>query len=324
MGARGAAECSTGGIGCRPDGRMNQAASSRPGTRPAPRSPPWLLAAPVAFCCLWSGGYVVAKIGILYAEPLTLLVLRYALAIAVMLPLFVVLRPPLPRRRAEWAHLAVVGLFIHGVYFGMSYLAFGAGVAAGVMALVMSLQPILVALLAPGMAGERIGWRRWSGLGLGLLGTVGVILARSTIETPSALGLAFGALGLGGMIAGTLWEKRFGVSQHPVTANLVGFAAGLLAILPFALLLETQAVDWTWEFAGALGYLVIANSLIATSLLLAMIRAGEVARVSALMFLVPPIAAAMGWAGLGEAMPPLAWAGMAVAGLGVLIATRAR
>jgi drug/metabolite transporter (DMT)-like permease len=303
---------------------MSDAGEPRPCAPTARRRPLWLLAAPVVFCCLWSGGYVVAKIGILYAEPLTLLVLRYACAIGVMLPLFVLLRPPLPRRAAEWWHLAVVGLFIQTVYFGMSYLAFRAGVAAGVVALVMSLQPILVAMLAPGVAAERIGWRRWSGLALGLLGTGAVILARSTVEPPPALGLVFAALGLGGMIAGTLWEKRFGLAHHPVTANLVGFAAGLLGILPFALLMESQRVEWTWAFAGALAYLVVANSLIATSLLLAMIRAGEVARVSALMFLVPPIAAAMGWALLGELMPPMAWAGMAVAGLGVLIATRAR
>jgi drug/metabolite transporter (DMT)-like permease len=297
---------------------------SWPQGRAAGRRPLWLLAAPVAFCCLWSGGYVVAKVGILYAEPLTLLVIRYALAIAVMLPLFVLLRPPLPRRPAEWGHLAVVGLCIQSVYFGMSYLAFRAGVAAAVVALVMSLQPIIVAMLAPGVAAERIGWRRWSGLALGLLGTAAVILARATVEPPPAAGLVFAVLGLGGMIAGTLWEKRFGVTHHPVAANLIGFAAGLAGIAPFALLLETQAVEWTWAFAGALGYLVVGNSLIATSLLLAMIRAGEVARVSALMFLVPPIAAAMGWALLGEVMPPVAWAGMAVAGLGVLIATRAR
>lgn len=293
--------------------------------RPFPGSKPlWLVAAPVLFCCLWSGGYVVAKIGILYAEPLTLLVLRYACAIAVMLPLFVLLRPPLPRRAAEWGHLAIVGLLIQSIYFGMSYLAFRDGVSAAVVALVMSLQPILVAILAPGLAAERIGWRRWSGLSLGLVGTASVIIARSTIEPPPALGLAFAAIGLGGMTAATLWEKRFGVAHHPVTANLVGFAAGLLGILPFALALETQSIAWSWAFAGALGYLVIGNSLIATSLLLAMIRAGEVARVSALMFLVPPISAAMAWILLGERMPPLAWAGMALAGLGVLVATRAR
>jgi drug/metabolite transporter (DMT)-like permease len=300
-------------------------ARPRPGPAERPgRRPLWLVAAPAAFCCLWSGGYVVAKVGLLYAEPLTLLVLRYACVIGVMLPLFVALRPPLPRRPAEWAHLAIVGLFIQTVYFGMSYLAFRSGVAAGVVALVMSLQPIIVAMLAPGIAAERVGWRRWSGLGLGLAGTATVIVARSAIETPPTAGLVFAVLGLAGMIGGTLWEKRFGVTQHPVTANLVGFGAGLLGILPFALALETQAIDWTWQLGAALGYLVIGNSLIATSLLLAMIRAGEVARVSALMFLVPPIAAAMAWLLLGELMPPLAWAGMAAAGVGVLIATRAR
>jgi drug/metabolite transporter (DMT)-like permease len=291
---------------------------------PAPGRPLWLLAAPALFCLLWSGGYVVAKIGIAYSEPLTLLVLRYACAIAVMAPLWLALRPPLPRRAAEWGHLAIVGLFIQTAYFGFSYLAFRAGVAAGVVALVMSMQPIIVAMLAPGIAAERIGWRRWAGLLLGLAGTAAVILARSRIEPPPALGLAFAVLGLAGMIAGTLWEKRFGVAHHPVTANLVGFAAGLLGILPFALALESLAFEVTWQFAGALAYLVIGNSLIATSLLLAMIRAGEVARVSALMFLVPPIAALLAWGLLGEVMPPLAWAGMGVAGVGVLIATRAR
>lgn len=291
---------------------------------PAGGRPLWLLAAPAIFLCLWSGGYVVAKVGIQYAEPLTLLVLRYACAIAVMAPLFVLLRPPLPRSLAQWGHLAVVGLLIQTGYFGFSYLAFRAGVAAGVVALVMSLQPVLVAILAPGIAAERIGWRRWTGLVVGLAGTAAVILARSAVEPPPAHGLAFAGIALCGMIAGTLWEKRFGVAHHPVTANLVGFAAGLAGILPFALLLETQRVDWTWEFAGALGYLVLGNSLIATSLLLAMIRAGEVSRVSALMFLVPPLAALLAWGILGEIMPPLAWAGMAAAGVGVLIATRAR
>lgn len=304
----------------RPEGTIQPATScADPAARPL-----WLVTAPVVFCGLWSGGYVVAKIGIRYAEPLTLLMLRYGFAIAAMAVLFLVLRPPLPRRRADWGHLIVVGLFIQTGYFGFSYLAFRAGVASALVALVMSLQPVVVAMLAPGIAGERVGWRRWSGLLLGLAGTAVVILARSAIEPAPAIGLAFAALGLGCMIAGTLWEKRFGVAHHPVTANLIGFAAGLVGIAPFALTLESLTVTWTGEFVAALAYLVVGNSLIAVWLLLAMIRAGEVSRVSALLFLVPPLAAAMAWALLGEVMPPLAWAGMAAAGLGVLIATRAR
>lgn len=286
--------------------------------------PAWLLMAPVVFLCLWSGGYVVAKVGILYAEPLTLLVLRYAFVVAGMAVVFAILRPPLPETLADWGHLAIVGVLIQTVYFGFSYLAFREGVASGTVALVMSLQPILVAILAPLWTDETIGWRRWGGLALGLIGTGIVIVARSEVEAPPVLGFVFSAIALSGMIAATFWEKRFGLTHHPVTSNLIGFAVGLGAILPFALALETQQVNWTWEFAGALGYLVIGNSLIATSLLLAMIRAGEVARVSALLFLVPPGAALLGWIILDEVMPALAWAGMAMAGVGVLVATRAR
>jgi drug/metabolite transporter (DMT)-like permease len=89
-------------------------------------------------------------------------------------------------------------------------------------------------------------------------------------------------------------------------------------------MLETLTIDWTWDFIAALGYLVIANSIIAMSLLIAMIRAGEVSRVSALFYLVPPMSALMAWPLLGEQMPPLAWTGMALAALGVWIASRKR
>jgi drug/metabolite transporter (DMT)-like permease len=284
--------------------------------------PAWLAAAPFIFLALWSGGYVAAKIGLRDIEPLTLLVVRYALVVALMAVVFAILRPPLPRTWRGWVHLSVVGLLIQTVYFGFSYLSFGQGLAAALVALMMSLQPILVAILAPGVAGERVGWRRWAGLLLGLAGTVTVILARSEIATPPALGLFFAALALFGMIAATLYEKRFGLSYHPVTSNLIGFAAGLIGILPFALALETQTIHWTADLGLVLGYLVLGNSLTGTTVLLAMIRYGEVSRVSALMFLVPPVAAVLAWVLLDEIMPPLAWAGMALAGVGVIMATR--
>ncbi|MBS9717959.1 DMT family transporter [Pseudohalocynthiibacter aestuariivivens] len=286
--------------------------------------PLWLIAAPVIFLCLWSGGYSVAKIGLLYSEPMTLLALRYACVVAIMAVLFAIIRPPLPKKRADWGHLAVVGVMIQTVYFGMSYIALLYGVAAGTLALLMSLQPILVAVIAPGWTGEGIGWKRWGGLALGLAGTAIVIIARSEIESPPALGIVFAVLGLMGMTFATLWEKRFGLTHHPITSNLIGYTAGLLGILPFMFALETQQISWTPGFFGALAYLVIGNSLISVGLLLAMIRAGEVSKVSALFFLVPPVAALIAWALLGEVMPPLAWVGMAAAATGVLIATRAR
>ena len=284
--------------------------------------PLWLVLAPFIFLFLWSMGYAVAKVGLLYAEPMTLLTMRFGIVVAIMAVAFAIIRPPLPKRRADWAHLAVVGFLMQAVYFGISYLAFREGVAAGTVALVMSLQPIIVALIAPAWTAERIGRNQWLGLILGLIGAGVVISARSSVEPPSALGILFTALALAGIITASLWEKRFGLSHHPVVANLIGYAAGLIGVAPAIFWLETMRVDWTWELGGALAYLVIGNSVIAVGLLLAMIRAGDVSRVSALFFLVPPLAALLAWVMLGEVMPPIAWPGMALAAAGVFLATR--
>ncbi len=278
--------------------------------------------APAVFLLLWSGGYVVAKVGLRHSPPLTLLSLRYAVVVALMGILFAIVRPPLPKRAADWAHLAIVGLLIQVVYFAMCWMAFVHGVAAATVALLMSLQPILVAMIAPYWSRESVGARRWVGLLIALAGTTAVIVSRAEVSPPSIAGLAFAVAGLLGMTGGTLWEKRFGVAHHPVTANLIGYAAGLAGVLPLMLWFETATVQWNGEFVAALAYLVLANSLIAVGVLLAMIRAGAVSRVSALMFLVPPGAALLAWLVLDEAMPPMAWAGLAVAGGGVYLATR--
>lgn len=289
---------------------------------PNDNKPLWLLAAPVIFLFLWSGGYAVAKIGLQYSPPLTLLALRYTCVVLLMAVLFVILRPELPKTKQDWGHLALVGLLIQTVYFGMSYLAFREGIAAGTLALIMSLQPILVALIAPRWTAERVSFRQWAGLGIALTGTALVIISRLGIGAAPGFAFLLAIIALSGMTTATLWEKRFGLSHHPVTTNLIGYAAGLAGILPFMFWLETPQVDWTWSFAGALAYLVIGNSLIAVGLLLAMIRAGEVSKVSTLLFLVPPLAALIAWLVLGEVMPPLAWVGLMVAGAGVYIATR--
>lgn len=290
--------------------------------QPMPHRPLWLILAPFVFLLLWAMGYSFAKVGLRYTDPMTLLALRFGSVVIIMAILFAFLRPPLPKTRADWAHLAFVGFLIQAVYFGMCYYAFDSGIGAGTLALLMSFQPILVALLAPLWTSEIVGRRTWIGLALGLIGTVLVIGSRSTVEPPTLLGLTFAGIALLGITSGSLWEKRFGLSHHPVTANLIGYGAGFIGILPALALQDDFHVEWTGPFIAALAYLVIGNSVIAVGLLLAMIRAGDVSRVSALFFMVPPLAALAAWIALGEIMPPLAWLGLAVASLGVYLATR--
>jgi len=282
---------------------------------------PWFrLGAPAAFL-LWSGGFAFAALGLEHAEPLTFLAMRYALVLAVLLPLVLVLRPPLPAGAAAWGHLLVIGFVVQVAYFGLVYVGIGVGVAAGTMALIVSLQPVLVALLALRLAGERVG---------GALGGARRRAPRRRAghrrpllrRGPSAPGLLCAVGGLVAMTAGVLYENRFGTGGHPVTSNAVQYAVGLAGTLPLAWAFKEIRVEWTAGLVVSLGYLALAGSLISITLLLAMLRRGEASRVSAMFFLVPPLAALIAWALLGEVMPPPAWAGMALAALGVAVATR--
>jgi drug/metabolite transporter (DMT)-like permease len=289
---------------------------------PTASKPLWLLAAPAVFLLLWSGGFSVAKLGISHAEPLSFLTVRYACVCALLVPLVAVLRPPLPTSPADYMHLAIVGILIQAFYFGLSYLAFKAGVSAGGVAIIVCLQPILVGLIAPRLTRERVSLLRWAGLGLGLTGAAIVIVSRSSLELEHPLGILAAAGALCAITAGTLWEKRIGKNHHPVVSNSVQYLAGLSGTLPLAMAFETFDITWNPAFLMALGYLVIGNSIIAMSLLLAMIRAGEVSRVSSLFDLVPPLSAVIAWPLLDEAMPLLGWAGFVLAAVGVMLARR--
>lgn len=286
------------------------------------KRPLWLAAAPVVFLLLWSAGFGVAKLGLMHAQPLTLLALRYVLVLAVLIPVAIVIRPPLPKTWRAAADVAVVGFLIQVAYFGLCYVAFKAGVSAGAVSIIVCLQPILVALAAPAMVGEMMSRKGWIGLAMGLAGAAVVILARSKIAAESPFGLACTLLALLGITGGTLYEKRFGVTHHPVTANLIQYAVGAAFTLPLAFATESLQIQWDMQFVWVMTYLVLGNSLLALSLLLAMIRVGAVSRVSALFYLVPPLSALFAWPLLGEVMPPLGWLGMVLAATGVALASR--
>lgn len=279
----------------------------------------WLASA--GFLLLWSAGFSFVALGLPDSQPITFLALRYAIVVAVLAAAFAMVRPPLPESRRDWLDLVVVGLLLQAAYFTLLYLALDLESSAATVALIVSLQPILVALLAPSMAGERVTRTRWAGLALGLAGAAVVIGSRPGVGGSSLAGLACAAAAMVALTAGTLYERRHGSEHHPVTANGVQFSVALAVTLPPALIFEGFAVNWTSDLAISLAYLVFANSLVSITLLLMLVRRGEASRVSSLFFLVPPLAALIAWALLGESLPPLAWVGMAVAALGVGIAT---
>jgi drug/metabolite transporter (DMT)-like permease len=287
-----------------------------------PSEPLFWRAAPFIFLIFWSGGYSFAKLGLAHVEPLTLLAMRYGLAVLALLPFLLVRKPRWPGSARHWGTIAITGFLIQCVYFGLAYLAMKHGMNAGTTAIIMALQPILVAVATPMISGTLGGRRLWLGLVLGFAGVVLVILSEGSLGPSPWTAVILALCALGGITLATVFEKWHGLKTDPVVGGIVQYVVGFAVLMPAAFLTETMAVDWHPELVIALGYLVVANSIISIGLYIALLQRGDATRISALMYLVPPLAMFLAWAILGEAVTALALAGFALSAAGVYMVSR--
>jgi drug/metabolite transporter (DMT)-like permease len=279
----------------------------------------WLQAMPGLFVLLWSTGFVSAKYGLPYAEPLTFLLLRLVLVVALMLPLALAMRAAWPANAAQGLHVALVGVLMQGGYLAGVFCSIHLGMSAGVSAIIVGIQPILTAFASAPLFGERLRMRQWWGLFLGFGGVLLVALGRSALSGITPATLALSVLALVCITAGTLYQKRYCGAVDLRTGSVIQFSAAGLVLLPFALAFETMQVRWTREFMLTLTWLVLVLSIGAISLLYVLIRKGAATKVASLFYLVPPVTALMAYAVFGETLSALALAGMALAAIGVAL-----
>ena len=169
---------------------------------------------PLLFVLLWSTGFIGARYGLPYAEPLSFLCLRYGLVIVLMGAVALATRAPWPMAPRQWLHIGVTGLLVHGVYLGGVFVAISHGLPAGIAALVVGLQPLLTALGAGLLLGEKVRPRQWGGLVLGLAGVALVV-------SPLVVGA------LGALIERTLLKQLYKID--PIYGLLLTFGLALMA-----------------------------------------------------------------------------------------------
>lgn len=280
-------------------------------------------ATPAAFVLLWATGFVVARLVAPHADPLTFLVARFGLSALVFALIAWASGARWPQGAAAWRDLVVVGVLMQGVYLGGVFWSVRHGLPAGLSALVTGLQPLLTAMLSFWLLAERVRARRWCGIGIGFLGVL-LVLAPQLSAAGGAGWVPVAASGLSmvGTTLGTIWQKRTGAAADLRTSGAVQFGAAALVLAPLALLFEDGRFDWSWQVLAGLAWGVFGLSLGAVTLLLVLIRRGAVAGVASLMYLVPPVAAALGYWWFGDTLSPVQVAGMAVAAGGVWVASR--
>lgn len=285
--------------------------------------------APILFVVLWSTGFVASKIAGEHAEPFTFLAIRFALAAVLLAPLMLFGSRPSARAARD---AAITGALIHTGYIGGVMWALRLGMPTGVVSIIVCLQPLLTSLLAGPLLGEKIDHRHWMGISLGLAGVALVLSPKMTLDVAGGAGAALGSVAVIAAIAslfcitaGTLYQKVNGTTGELFKLAFYQYIGATTVATLLAFATETREVDWTQEFVLALMWLVVLLSIGAIGLLLAMIRASAVSRVTSLFYLVPATTALMAWGLLGEGLSPVQVAGMVLVMVGVgMIGARRR
>jgi drug/metabolite transporter (DMT)-like permease len=293
-------------------------------TEPATAAAPlWHHLMSPLFVLLWASGFVVTKLGVEVAEPFTFLLYRFVIVALLLLAVAVVTRAPWPRHWPLIGHIAVVGLLLQGMYLGGVYAGIDRGIPAGISALIVGVQPILIGAVAGPLLGERVGARQWLGLVLGFAGVGLVLWSKLAVDIGQLEGVAWSVIGLAGITAATLYQKKYCSEMDWRSGGVIQYVAATAATLAMVLIMgESGVIVWSRDIVIAYAWLILVLSIGAVSLLGWLIRRGEAARVASMFYLVPPTAALGGWLLFGEMLGPPALAGMAVTAAGVALAAR--
>jgi drug/metabolite transporter (DMT)-like permease len=282
--------------------------------------------APALFVFLWSTGFIGAKYIVPYAEPFTFLTIRYFLAALILFAIAYVLRQPLKLNREQFKASFAVGMLLHVIYIGGVFYAVSLGVSAGISAVIISIQPVLVSLLAVPLLGERLRWVQVVGLGLGVAGIAMLLLPKvfqgDYTTTASTAGIIVCVIALLGTSGGYLVQKKMGGEIPFLSGTGAQYAVSAIAFAILSFTTEDQIIQWVPEFFFGLAWIVFMLSIASIVLLYGMLRTGSASKVSSLYYLVPPVAAIQAYFLFDEVIGLVGLIGMAFAGLGVVLVMR--
>jgi drug/metabolite transporter (DMT)-like permease len=249
--------------------------------------------------------------------------LRFAAGLCVLLPLIFYWQRGEPLRWPEsprmWMHVVVAGLLMHAANLGASHYSQYLGMSAGVTALVLAAQPLVTAVIAAALLGERLRPAQWVGVFTGLAGVALVVWHKIDIRAITAGATTAVLTALAAITVGTLYQRAFCRTVDLRAASVVQFAATLLVLVPLAFVVEGAPVRFSWPLVAAIAFLVICASILAVNALHTLMRRGEATRVTSLLYLTPIFAVALEWLLFSVVPTGLTIAGIAVTCVGVAL-----
>lgn len=278
------------------------------------RSAPWI------FVLIWSSGFVVAKYAFRSADVIFFLSIRLLIAAAILALITKAAQQSLKLTKGNLLASLAIGIALHAIYLGGVWQAIAEGSPSGIASVITSLQPVLVSLIAVHLLGESLTRNQLIGLVMGFGGVLLVLapaFSRSGEMTVAALLLLIAALA--GSTSATLMQKKIGHSIPLLAGTTYQFLIAGVVLGIYSLATGRLSFEWNIESSLAMAWAVIVTSIIAILLLLWMLTHGSAARVSSLLYLVPPTTAIQAFILFGEKLNPQAVIGIAMTALGVAL-----
>lgn len=256
---------------------------------------------------VWGTTYAVTREMLPAGHPLFAGMLRalpaglIAVAIGMALP-----------RGQWWWRSAVLGILNIGLFFPMLFVA-AERLPGGVAGTLGSVSPLIVALVAVPLLGDRLSaWR----IGWGVAGVAGVgLVVLGPAARLDAVGLGAGLLGASSMALGVTLTKRWGRPEGVGSVALVGWqlTAGGLFLVPITLIVEgaPPPIDTTAAFGYA--WLGLVGGLVAYIIFFSGVGKLPLTSVAPLSLLSPMMATTLGVAVLGEPLSPVQVVGLVIA-----------
>lgn len=282
------------------------------------------LALVLVFVLMWSSAFAAGKIALQVSPPLLFLGARFLLAGLLMIGFAWVVGSYRPVSAKGWLRLSVLGILNQAGYQGLAWVAMGT-VSSALAAVIISMNPIVIALLAVPMLGERLSIRRVAGLALGIVGVVIVLNSRITVSGEDLGGTLILAVALASMSLGSVLFKTWKVDA-PLSVNIGGqfIGAGVLLLSIGLATEDVNQIIWGAHLALAMAYIVLVASICGVGLWFYLLSHGSASDASALHFLMPPFGLMFGWVLLGEPVAAGDMIGIAPIAIGIWLATHKR
>ena len=279
----------------------------------------------LAFVLLWNSGFIGAEYGLPYTGPFTLIFWRY-LALTILLFIYLAIKKRFRKiGRSAMAYNMLVGFLAHGVWLSGVLLALEQNVPAGIIALVVALQPLATGAFSGMVTGEPTPFHRWLGLLTGFGGVALTVLFRVDFNAPASVFGYFIPIGsVAAITVATLIQRKMDISttNYHLPLDLTLFyqsLATMVALAIPAILVEHLETRWEPEFVFAMLWLTVGVSLGAYALMWLLIERMDATRVASLFYLGPPVTMLMAWIAFGDTLQLMDIIGLAVVFAGVAL-----